>query len=497
MGVIIRQSIQNTVITYFGVALGFFITIWLYPNILSPKQYGLTRALLALAMVSTQFANLGMKNTIIRYFPFFRDEDKNHHGFLFISLAIPLFGMLILGLILVLFRAPITQYFVDQSELLVSFYWFILPLAFFILFFHVLTSYIQALYDTVVSTFLMDVGVRILAALLLVSYFLEWINFEQFIIIFVLNYAIILLGLSAYLFRITDVSLKPNFSFLSTALLKNMTHYSIYAFFGGIAYIIVANIDIIMLSGMAGLEQAGIYAIGFYIGSSVRIIRQSIYKISAPVISNAFKEKDFALIKDIYKQSSLNQFIGGGLLFCGVIANLENLMNLLPPAYSGTAAVIVIIGAAYLAGMATGLSTGIIINSKYYRFNLWVTLILIMVAVILNYLLIPVYGIVGAAIGTASAIIFFNLLKLIFIWLRFSMQPFQWQMLAVLAIGALTMFISFQIPFLGNLYLDILVRSTIVAVLYIVPILTLNISENLNRLADEGVRRIRGIFKTF
>lgn len=497
MGVIVQQSIRNSIITYTGVAVGFVLTIYLYPQILSPRQYGLTRVLLALAMVSTQFGNLGMKNTIIRYFPTFRSEDKNHHGFLFFSLAVPFLGMVIVAALLAVFRPQITQYFIDESALLVDFYWFILPLAVFILFFHVLTSYMRALYDTVMSSFLMDIGVRILAVLLLVIYFSGWINFSQFIALFVLNYAVILLALIIYLFKISTVSLKPDFSFLNKPLVKKMANYSLFAFFGGIASVIVANIDIIMITSMAGLAEAGIYAIAFYIGSAIRIISQSVYKISGPVISDAFNNNDYNLIKDIYHRSSLNQFIIGGLLFCGILANLDNLMNMLPPEYSGAALVVIIIGAGYLFNLGTGINGGIILNSKYYRFNFWGMLVFVITVIVLNYWLIPIYGITGAAIGTASAIILFNLLKVIFIWLRFSMQPFQWHMLSILLIGGFTLWISFLIPFMANLYVDLLVRSVIVAALFIIPVYGLNISENINELVDEGLHRIRAIFKTF
>ncbi len=494
MGIIAHQSLRNTIITYTGVALGFVLTIYLYPRILLPKQYGLTRVLLALAMISTQFGNLGMKNTIIRYFPVFRDEDKNHHGFLFLTLAIPFIGMLIVTALLIIFRSRISQYFIEHSALLLDFYWFILPLAFFILFFHIITNYMRALYDTVMSSFLMDIGVRLLAVILLLIYFFGWINFIQFIIIFVLNYAFILLALIIYLIKISSVSLKPDFEFLNKPLAKKIANYSLFAFFGGIASVIVSYIDIIMITAMVGLAGAGIYSIAFYIGAAIRIIGQSVYKISGPVISDAFNNDNFKLIEDIYRRSSLNQFIIGGLILSCIIANLDNLMNLLPPEYGGTALIVIIIGSGYLFQLLTGLTSGIILNSKYYRFHFWFTAIFIVTAIILNYLFIPAYGITGAAIGTAGAIVLYNLLKVIFIWIRFSIQPLEWSMLPVLIIGAIILWLTFQIPFIGNLYLDILIRSLIVAILFIVPIWKLNISENVNQLVAESVQRARNLF---
>ncbi|MEL7835185.1 lipopolysaccharide biosynthesis protein [Fodinibius sp. Rm-B-1B1-1] len=491
MGIIISQSIRNTILSYLGVALGFVITIWMYPNILEPEQYGLTRVLLSLAMVSTQLASLGTQNTIIRYFPLFRDKENKHHGSFFLALAVPLVGMLLLTIILYVFQPEIIQYFIERSALLVDYYWLILPLAFFILFFHVLSAYVRALYDTVMASFLMNVIIRVLAASILILYFFDWITFQQFIIAFVGTYGIIMLWMLAFTLRRFEVNLKPDFQFLRTSLLKNMGNYSLFAFFGGVASILVNNIDIIMLSSLAGLSDTGIYAIAFYIGSAITIPRKSIYQISSPVISDAFKNKNLSLIERVYHQSSLNLIIAGGLVFCGVIANIDNLMNLLPPEYAGGALVIIVIASANVFDMATGVNGAIILNSKYYRFDFYSTLVLIFITVLLNYLLIPVYGILGAAIGTASAIILYNLLKISYVWIRFSMQPFEWKMLHVLGIGGITLLIVFQLPVMGNVYADIVLRSTIITLLYGIPIWMLNISEEINTLINDSLNRIR------
>lgn len=491
MGIIISQSIRNTILSYLGVALGFVITIWMYPNILSPEQYGLTRVLLSLAMVSTQLASLGTQNTIIRYFPFFRDKENKHHGSFFLALVVPLFGILVLTLILYLFQPQIIQYFIERSALLVDYYWLILPLAFFILFFHVLSAYVRALYDTVMASFLMNVVIRILAAAILILYFLGWLSFQQFIIAFVCTYGVIMLWMFGFTLQTFEVNLKPDFQFLRKSLLTNMGNYSLFAFFGGVASILVNNIDIIMLSSLAGLSDTGIYAIAFYIGSAITIPRKSIYQISSPVISDAFKNKNLSLINKVYHQSSLNLIIAGGLVFCGVIANIDNLMNLLPAEYAGGAMVIVVIASANVFDMATGVNGAIILNSKYYRFDFYSTIFLIFITVLLNYLLIPVYGILGAAIGTGSAVILYNVLKVGYVWIRFSMQPFEWKMLHVIGIGALTLFIVFQLPVMGNIYSDIILRSILITLLYGLPIWILNISEEINTLIEDSLKQLK------
>ncbi|MDZ7690389.1 MAG: polysaccharide biosynthesis C-terminal domain-containing protein [Balneolaceae bacterium] len=117
-------------------------------------------------------------------------------------------------------------------------------------------------------------------------------------------------------------------------------------------------------------------------------------------------------------------------------------MDILPPEYHSQW-VIIIIGVAKLIDMATGVNGQIILHSKHYRFDLYTMIFLVILTVATNYLLIPIYGILGAAIATALSILVYNLIKCIFVWITFSMQPFHWSSLAVLAIAAICLSVVF------------------------------------------------------
>jgi O-antigen/teichoic acid export membrane protein len=84
--------------------------------------------------------------------------------------------------------------------------------------------------------------------------------------------------------------------------------------------------------------------------------------------------------------------------------------------------------------MSNGVNTEIILNSPYYRFNLISILLLGMISFTANYLLIPVYGLTGAAAGSTLSILLFNLLKGGFLWFRLGIQPFNHQTIKALAL---------------------------------------------------------------
>ena len=61
--------------------------VLLFPRFFSPEEFGLTRVLVAAVGILSQFALFGMVNSVIRFFPFFKDKDAGHNGLLSRALA--------------------------------------------------------------------------------------------------------------------------------------------------------------------------------------------------------------------------------------------------------------------------------------------------------------------------------------------------------------------------------------------------------------------------
>jgi hypothetical protein len=98
LGIVQRQGIRNTLISYIGLVIGFANTILVLPRLLSPAQIGLTATvLLPLATIGAQVASFGFANVGIRYFPFFRNQGRNHAGFFPLLLGPPLVGFVVVA----------------------------------------------------------------------------------------------------------------------------------------------------------------------------------------------------------------------------------------------------------------------------------------------------------------------------------------------------------------------------------------------------------------
>jgi len=56
MGTIQKQSTQNTIISYLGIALGYVNIVLLFPNFFNTSEVGLARILIHIAAIYAQFS---------------------------------------------------------------------------------------------------------------------------------------------------------------------------------------------------------------------------------------------------------------------------------------------------------------------------------------------------------------------------------------------------------------------------------------------------------
>ena len=134
MGVVIKQSIRGTIVNYVGIAVGFFTTFFIITRYLTQEEVGLTRVLIDAAILFASFAQLGTSSSIIRFFPYFKDEEGKHHGFFFWTLVIPIVGFLLFMLVAKCLEGTIIQTFSKNSDLFVTYYRFVFPLSLFMLY---------------------------------------------------------------------------------------------------------------------------------------------------------------------------------------------------------------------------------------------------------------------------------------------------------------------------------------------------------------------------
>lgn len=489
MGIIKKQSISGTIYSYLGVVLGFITIGLLYPKIFSTEEVGLLRILVSYAVLFSQFAGLGINSVTIKLFPYFRDYNRKHHGYLGLVMLVSLLGLILSLSAFLIFKPAILNNAQEETDLFNNYFYYVIPMIIATLLFNAFDTYYRVLYNAVKGIIYKEVIQRVLILMVIVLYFLKVVDFHTTVIFYTIAIVLPTILLFFSLIYNKQLFLKPDFKFISKDLSRQMMSVGLFGIISSFSGVLVLNIDIIMVERMLGLSEAGIYTITFFFGTLILVPLRTMGKIGSVVIADAWKRNDIQSIEEIYKKSSISLSVLGILMFIGIWGNIDNVFSLIKDDYLPGKMVVFYIGMANLFDISLGVSPQIIVNSKYYKYLSYFLFGFAIFLIVTNLLLIPIYGIVGAAIASLISKLLFNAVKFGFIYKKFGIQPFSLKFIYLILIGLATYFISTLLPQLPNYIFDFFVRSILITVVFVVPVYFLRISDDINSKIGDFVKR--------
>lgn len=473
------------------MVLGYVNIIILFPAVFSEVEFGLIQLLAGMGVVYSQFSALGLVNIIVRFFPFFRSDDKKHDGFIFFVMLLTVVGFTLITLLYVIFKPVISDYYIENSALFVDYYYWLIPISFFLLVFLVFDSIVRAIYKTVFSAFLRDVLFRGLTTLGIGLVFWQYLDFEDFLLYYVIIHGVVMILLLGQI--ILSKEFKPAFrsETLTKLKVREITGYGLFSLLAGSSYFLAQNIDKIMIGSMVGLETVAVYSVYIYIATVIIFPARSLYRIAIPTITEAWKDNDLDLIRSMYRRTSLILMIIGSILYIGIFVNKENILHFIQPDYRTGFDYFVFLGLAMLIDMTGGMNSDIIGTSVKYKFDALFNAIYSVLCISLNVVFINLYGALGAAIATAISMLIFNILKWSFLYKVYDMQPFGIKNILVIIVGLMSFAVGWYLPVMGNVFVDILYRSTITAGIFFGLILLLKVSSDLNEKFDKYAKKLK------
>ncbi len=494
MGIVVKSSLKVAIFSYFGILIGAFNTLWLFPKILAPEQIGTITLLVSIASAGAIFVQFGLANITDKFFPYYRDHESKHNGFFMFMLVYPLVPIFVLLLVFPFVSPLVLEKLSGKSAYASIVVSLIVPLVVFITYINVLEAYLRAHFQLQLSSIVKEVFLRIGILLLVLVCAAGLISFEQVVYGNVCSYGLACLIFLVFIWRkgwlYRSVFLKKE----EIGRVKEMITYALFIILGSGGAILLTYIDSVMLGFMSGVKDAGIYTIAFYIGTTIEIPRRIIAQSITPLITSAWKENNVDQIKNIYKRAAINQFIIGAILFLLVSFNLDYLFEMIPngSVYKAGKWVVIFIALTRLIDLSTSVNGEILLYSKYYKANLLFTLIIGLINITLNYLLILKYGLVGAALAILISLTLHNLIKMVFIYYRMNMHPFSSEFIRILCLFLLTLTIHFGMQIfaqrcaMGGIYL-LSANGLVILFCFLIPILVFKLSSELNAIWDSFI----------
>ena len=495
MGFILNRSIFVSVITWAGVIIGYLNVLWLYPKVLDLEQIGLFRTLQDIALLFVPFAQMGAGQGLIRYFPHGTSKSEQQQ---IVSLALlwSLASFIIFLFVFWLLQDWIYLFFEEKAQAVNDFLPVVLLLTFILNVQGILEPLSRSLLKFRFVAFCKEVLLRVFSALLIILYFFSILSFTQAVWGLVIVYGSVTLLIALYLMRAGWGGISLSFSPAVRLLMAPFLRYGLITFLSSASSLLVMKTDSVMVTQMIGLEANGIYTTVFFMAVLVELPRRILSQISTPLLSQAFERDDMVLAQKIYQKSSINLFLISALLYVGIICNMPALFSLMPQgeAFRTGAIVVILIGLGKLIDGAAGVNGEILVMSAYYRINLYFTMLMAIMNVVLNYLFIPIFGIAGAALGSCLSLIAFNLLKYLYIQIKLGLQPFSSKTLLLLAILTVAFAAGWYLPYLQNPFLDIIIRSLLITIIVAAGTLYWQVSDEASSIYGKMIGYLKGKF---
>jgi O-antigen/teichoic acid export membrane protein len=414
--------------------LGIIYQIFLARTI-GPEEYGVFNLGMSITSILTIFATLGIVTSIPKFIPEFseRKDTRSIYSILRFSVTFILILSVVMGVVLFILAEYISLQIFHEPRLTAV-------LQVFGLLFPAITlpslveAMFRAFHGSVEKIVLIDVGLRVTR---IISYLL----------LFLLSYTLMGAVLSFLIGGMVVVVLSLRvidrrfFHFLGNdgeriPIATRVLSFSWPLALTGISFIFISKTDTMLLGYFLTSEVIGLYSVALNIATMLTFINSAFSWIFLPLIAKHIAANDRETVESLLKTSSKWMYVVTlPSLFFIILLSTDLIGVLFGPLYVDASVALAILAVGFSLNMLTGLTGSMLVGGGYTRLNLVSELVGGISCIGLNLYLIPLYGIVGAALATTLSYTLRNSAQLIFVHRTFHMHPFRADTIRITLVG--------------------------------------------------------------
>ena len=439
-----------------GLATGKFLHLLLHVLLtrkLSLEEYGMYALAYSFFIICTRISLMGIPVGILKFcsahnatYEFSRTKGTIRSGY-----SIIIFSAVIICTVLLCFSKTISYDFFNEPNIQIYLIAFILFIPAFNL-----TRASQAVVRAykMIGQYSVLKEVLFPLFLLLFAFIFLNINNNLYSVIYAFGAALAL----TFLINTVVVSriyskIKNNGQIIYTPF--KLIRFSLPVFVESVSYLLLNQMSKIMIGFFQVSENVGIFNAAMNLGALLVIFLNCIDGVFAPYISELNAKNEFSQIKLVFKTTTRWIFILTVPLFLIYVLFSKDILSIFGPQYITGCYVLMILAAGYTINSITGSVTFIIQMSGKQDIEIINIAIAVFVNLGLNYFLIPVWGIIGAALATGCSVALLNIIRLLEVYYFFRMQPYDIKyikpILSVLGATAIIYLIS-GVPVFQNIF---------------------------------------------
>ncbi len=419
---IVGKSINVLILRMLGVLL-FFLTTLFITNSFTPSIVGMYDFSRSLLIFLGTIAVFGMQQSVIYYSGYL--ASQNNLGYI---KNIYLKMVAIVFFIAVLMNIGL---YIISSELLQG--WISIPIdaitekTFPAIFFYGVTMLNIDAFRAIDKIYLSEVFRNILRYLFffLATMFLFYSeNSDWLIEAFLLNFVLLAVISTFFLFRNFHTQFEKKEFLGEQMTFKAIVRRSAPMAISAASFLLMQSLDVFMLTRLTDYETVAYYSVAIKLTLLVSIVLSSVNAVIAPQIAEDFAGQKMQLLKTKIKRSTrlILLITLPIIIFLGLFAML--ILSFFGEGYQvAYNSLLILLGGQVINAFCGSIGVYLNMTGKQKVFQ-FILLSALAINVLLNYILIPLYGMNGAAIATSTSMIIWNLSAVIYIYRKDGVQTF-------------------------------------------------------------------------
>ena len=417
---ILRGSSIFTVGTLVARAFGFVLTLAL-THAVGAVAYGVYVFAKKLITVGAGLADLGADKAVLRFMPKFEDYPERRGAVLTLGLVTSLAASLVFGAAFALAAPWINAHTLGEPLFPAALRVFAVVLPFYTLR-RVVTAPFRSLEQLEYTVGVNKVALPAAQILAVGAAFLLDASLVGVVVALVVAGVVVFAGSFALLFARTD--LRPRLAG-TREVAAEYYGYSLPLTASRAGSLVYSNVDVLMLGVLAsGAADVGIYNVSLALASLLALPLMATNQVFPPVASRLYEEGNYDDLESIY--GFLTRWMFGLALLGGaaLIVFRTPVLALFGAEFTAGTTVLVVLAVAKVVNVAVGPSGYVLMMTDHQYCNVVNQVSTALLNVVLNYVLILRYGMVGAAVATGISIGVVNVARIAQVWYFEGMTPY-------------------------------------------------------------------------
>ena len=484
-------------IVLFGLIVGNFLGMAyqiILGRILGPEMYGLYNLAMSVATIASSFSVFGLLGALARFIPFHlkRGETEIVRSTIDFSSIFVFSSGIILAIVLFVLADYVAVSIFSKPELATPLRIFAFGIPVLALQ-RVMRGITRGFKAVKYNVLVFNIGDRVIKiAFFLVSMVFIYRLYGAICALIAGSFTTTILIMWLIRFRIF-----PEYSSCRrTPVARSLLSFSWPLALTGFTFLFVSKTDKILLGYYLSSEDVGIYSPALVIAGMLVFVAEAFKYIFLPTVSEHFANKDISGLELLFKSTSKWIFLIVLPMFFLIMLFPREIITLLYGSkYVGGYMALIILSLGIAMNDLSGTAGNILVGGGHTKLNLICEVIAAATNIVLNIILIPRYGIVGAAAATGISYMTRNISSVSFVWATFRMHPYRLSYLRILFSGAVAAGIIFvlkmysPLPWLINM---LLLGCIFILIFLMLAVLTRSFDKN-DKIVLEAVERKSGI----